>query len=88
MADEVNIDIDMEMRDEYDLISVAWITNEYHIDIYNLIIKWIKKYEKYIKSQHIVKDIYKRIESNDLIEKIVEDFMYEKKYEDIRNEMK
>jgi hypothetical protein len=86
MTDEINID--MEMKDEYDSLSIAWITNENYIDIYKLIIDWIKKYEKFIKSQHIVKDIYKRIEDNDLIEKIVEDFMYEKKYEDIRNEMK
>ena len=73
---------------DYNNILKAWNENVSSNDIYHMILEWVNtyRYEIYDKQlSELLDDILTRMNNNDEINDIVEDFIYGRKYEYIRN---
>ena len=74
------------MRRDFIKIFSAWNDNASSSDIYHTILDWITKYKDLIKSKNDINDILDRMNSDESINPIVEDFIYGDRYKDLRNE--
>lgn len=76
------------LKEEYNKIIKAWINNISMSDIYHMILEWIEKNKSTVSNQEIVaimNDIEKRMENNDELNDIVEEFIYGVKYQKLRD---
>ena len=76
------------LKEEYNKIIKAWVNNISMSDIYHMILEWIEKNKSIVTNQEIVaimNDIEKRMENNDELNDIVEDFIYGVKYQKLRD---
>ena len=76
------------VKEEYNKIIKAWINNVSMSDIYHMILEWIGKNKSIATNEEIVtimNDIEKRMENNDELNDIVEDFIYGVKYQKLRD---
>jgi hypothetical protein len=74
------------MRRDFIKIFSAWNDNVSSSDIYHTILDWITEYKNLIKSKNDINDILDRMNSDESINPIVEDFIYGDRYKDLRNE--
>lgn len=73
----------IESKTEYNKIMQAWTDNIGQNDIYHMILDWMNKYEGVIEDDEVInllQNIRERMEQNDEINDIVEDFINGSKY--------
>ena len=75
----------MEIQKEFDAIFWHWNKGASHSDIYHLIVLWLSKHFKDIKTIEEKHELYQRTEYGELKE-IVEDFIYGDQYRNLRKE--
>ena len=68
-----------------DKIMEAWETGVHQTDIYHMILELLQKQE--YKNQDLVVEILDRMSSNEETNDIVQDFIYDSKYELLRKEL-
>jgi hypothetical protein len=76
--------------EKYLIIKNSWENNENNSYIYYMIYYWIKLYKnkfKSIESHNIINNIIIRINSDDNMKDIINDFLYSNKYNILRKEM-
>lgn len=76
------------LKEGYNKIIKAWINNVSMSDIYHMIALWIQANKKTVTHPEILiilNNIEKRMINNDSLNNIVEDFVYGKKYEKLRD---
>ncbi len=80
------------VKNEFNKIIKAWIDEASHSDIYHMILKWIESNKDILYDNNNVRDdiedIYVRMNRDDDIRDIVEDFIYRERYSKLREEFK
>ncbi len=77
-----------DCKSDYCKILDAWENNMSSSDIYHMLVIWINTYIENIYDHNAVKDMNKileRMNKDDSINDIVEDFVYGKKYIDLHS---
>jgi hypothetical protein len=80
----------MNIYESYQFILKAWNEGASASDIYHMIVDWVEDAKYRLKTKAAKKEaaeLWDRFETNDSINKIVEDFVYGKRYSGIRQEM-
>jgi len=78
-------------KQEFKNIFDAWDRNESHNDIYHLILNWINKHKNKYENMDLsplFQNILNRMIEGDETNEIVEDFLFDSKYEAIRKKFK
>lgn len=81
-----NVKYMYQMRRDFLEIFSAWNKNISSSDIYHMILDWITIYKDLIKSKKEIDNILKRMDKNDSLNEIVEDFIYGDCYKNLRKE--
>jgi hypothetical protein len=81
-----NVKYIYQMRRDYLEIFSAWNKNISSSDIYHMILDWISIYGDLIKSKEDIDNILRRMDSNESVNPIVEDFIYGDCYKSLRKE--
>ena len=80
----------MNIYESYQFILKAWNEGVSASDIYHMMVDWVEEAKGRLKTDAAKKEaaeLWDRFETNDSTNEIVEDFVYGKRYSEIRQEM-